>query len=583
MSETGATPAFPFTAVVGQDALKLALLLVVIDPKISGVLISGARGSAKSTLVHSLQSLLPEQPLVTLPLGASEEMVTGSIDLQQALAEQTVQFSPGLLARAHGGMLYVDEVNLLNDSLVDLLLDVSASGINLVERDGISHRHSARFNLVGTMNPDEGDLRPQLLDRFGLIAPVQTDFTLEQRKRIVAERMAYDDDPSAHHRAHASELRTLHGKVDKASETLPAVAMPEAVIDAIAARCQAARVEGLRADIVLYRACRAHAAFHGRETATLDDLAAVAELVLEHRRQGETEPVPPDSGGGTGDRADRPSNDGGSESTVEDGHGANSSGSSIRGSWGAMPPVPMAAAEPIAVPADRAQSHAGRPAIRRRASAGVELDRGATFRARRQRAACRVDSSRRPDWYRTLTDRANLDSLHRGVPRTVLRYRCPDAASRRVDLVLLDTSASTLAGRGLAKAKGVIRHLGRQAYLGRRALALITFGNDTVEMVLPPRRSPARIDAVLQTLSAGGGTPLSMAVRVAGSRIRQLTGQGHLVHLYLLDRWQGPQTGNDVADAACGNDARRYRHVAQAAGACAFVGRRPRCTLLARR
>lgn len=207
---------FPFAALVAQDALQQALLLAAIDPSLGGVLVSGPRGTAKSTAARGLAELLPEGQFVTLPLSASDEQVTGTLDLAHALAENGVRFRPGLLARAHLGVLYVDEVNLLADGLVDTLLDVAASGVNIVERDGVSHAHDARFVLVGTMNPEEGELRPQLLDRFGLMVELENCFDAAQRERIVKARLAFDLDPDAFRARHAAAQRALADRIRSA-------------------------------------------------------------------------------------------------------------------------------------------------------------------------------------------------------------------------------------------------------------------------------------------------------------------------------------------------------------------------------
>jgi len=263
---------FPFTAVIGQSQMKLALLLCAIDPAIGGVLLSGGRGSAKSTLVRSLTALLPNRTLATIPLGATEEMVTGSIQLEQALKDGAVEFNPGVLARAHQGLLYVDEVNLLPDHLVDLLLDVSASKMNLIERDGLSNDHPADFVLVGTMNPDEGELRPQLLDRFGLMAEVQSRFNLIERQQIVEQRLAYDRNPDELIAMHADALGQLSEQIQQAIKSLPTISIPENIKTEIANRCNRAGVEGLRADITLYRAAIAHAAFLAAAEVSVSDL-----------------------------------------------------------------------------------------------------------------------------------------------------------------------------------------------------------------------------------------------------------------------------------------------------------------------
>lgn len=283
-------PCFPFTAIEGQPQLQLALLLLAVDPLLGGVLVEGPRGTAKSTAARALADLLPAGRFVNLPLGTTEEQLQGSLDLQAALKHSEVQFKPGLLAQAHQGLLYVDEVNLLPDGLVDLLLDVSASGINRVERDGVSHQHAARIALVGTMNPEEGQLRPQLLDRFGLFVRLANVPDTQSRKRIVRTRMAFDADPTLFVARHADAQAQLAANVVKARARLDAVSWPESVFDQVADLCQQAQVEGVRADLVMLRAARAHAALQGRTEVAGSDVTKVAELALAHRRHPQVQP-----------------------------------------------------------------------------------------------------------------------------------------------------------------------------------------------------------------------------------------------------------------------------------------------------
>ncbi|PIG09541.1 ATP-binding protein [Comamonas sp. 26] len=287
-------PCFPFTAIEGQPQLQLALLLLAVDPLLGGVLVEGPRGTAKSTAARALADLLPAGRFVNLPLGTTEEQLQGSLDLQAVLKHSEVQFRPGLLAQAHQGLLYVDEVNLLPDGLVDLLLDVSASGINRVERDGVSHQHAARMALVGTMNPEEGQLRPQLLDRFGLFVRLANVPDAQARKRIVRTRMAFDADPTLFVARHADAQAQLAANVVQARARLDVVSWPESVFDQVADLCQQAQVEGVRADLVMLRAARAHAALQGRAEVAGSDVTKVAELALAHRRHPQVHPpVPP--------------------------------------------------------------------------------------------------------------------------------------------------------------------------------------------------------------------------------------------------------------------------------------------------
>ena len=312
---------YPFGALVGQDGLKRALLLGAVDPSLGGVLIRGEKGTAKSTAARALAALLPPlrvaagceyrcdpdrpwpdcphcaevegdrpsaeipAPHVDLPLGATEDRVLGTLDLERMLKDGRSTLKPGLLAEAHRGVLYVDEVNLLADHLVDALLDVAVSGINSVQRDGVAARHPARFLLVGSMNAEEGELRPQLLDRFGLAVEVAAPNEPNLRAEVVRRRLAFEADPAGFAARWAAEDQELGGRVARARAALPGVAVPDGLLTAITRLCVEAGVDGLRADIALYKAARALAALDGRPAARRDDVRDAAELVLPHRRR----------------------------------------------------------------------------------------------------------------------------------------------------------------------------------------------------------------------------------------------------------------------------------------------------------
>jgi magnesium chelatase subunit D len=502
---------FPFTAIVGQAHLKTALLLISIDPEIGGLLLSGPRGSAKSTLVRSLASLNHDQPFVTVPLGASEEMVIGSLDLDQALSQSQLAFKPGLLAKANEGILYVDEVNLLADHLVDLLLDAAASGTNLIERDGISHQHDALFSLVGTMNPDEGELRPQLLDRFGLMANVDTQFSIEQRQLVVKQRLAFDSNPDQFIDQQQVALGDLTTQMNWAIKNLPSIAVSDNISHQIAQRCADAHVEGFRADITMHRASRAHAALHRRLEVVESDLNAIEDLVLNHRRNTPPSTQPPSNG-----------NSPAPDNTADDTPQNNQSGSSIQGSWGAMQTVATDTNQALALP--KQTKDAERPATRTSAATKTSKRKGNSISNRflnRLSMNQTLIGTPKIDWFRSLAQKLSAGPLE----FKHLKYRYPPHRSSELKLVLLDTSASTLAGQGLAYAKGVIKELSRQAYLKRQQVCILTFGNNQVKTLIKTQRAPKNIQPKLDLIEAGGGTP-----------VRQVL--DHAQHLLLGQRHQ---------------------------------------------
>jgi|TARA_B110000093_G_scaffold171727_1_gene202040 magnesium chelatase subunit I len=300
---------FPFAAIIGQEEMKLALQLNVIDPKIGGVMIMGDRGTGKSTTIRALADLLPDItiikndpfntdpkglektyeteeikiPMVELPLGATEDRVCGTINLKEVLSGGSSTFEPGLLARANRGLLYVDEINLLDDHLVDVLLDSAASGWNTVEREGISIKHPARFILIGSGNPEEGELRPQLLDRFGMHAEIRTISDPLSRVRIVEERISFDQSPQTWFDKYEQEQFNIQERIVKAQNLLPEVKMNEDFQLKISQVCSELEIEGLRGDLVTTRAAKALTAFEERTEVTLDDIKRTITLCLRHR------------------------------------------------------------------------------------------------------------------------------------------------------------------------------------------------------------------------------------------------------------------------------------------------------------
>jgi len=536
---------FPFTAVAGQHNFKLALILAAINPAIGGVVISGPRGCAKSTLARGLADLLPTRSdnqtpeFVTLPLGCSEEMLLGTLDLQKVLDDQNVAFLPGLLSRAHGGVLYVDEVNLLPDALVDQLLDVAASGVNRVERDGISHSHAARFMLIGTMNPDEGELRPQLHDRFGLCVELSNQFSPQERVEIVKAREAFDRNPPTFCAHYADEQAALVEAVTSARIHLHDVECSDALRLEIAERCSAAQVDGLRADIVWYRAALAHAAWQGRCEVNMADIDVVEALVLAHRRKVSADhsanqpSMPPSassppSGGfkrpdstrqPMGEQTQPSFNSEPQTDTAESPSNAqdvDSSGS--EGDWGSMAPQQQRSAH---LNADlntwAAQSEA--KANSAKAADAIRELVGRKAGPSKQGHHCSHTVSPKPNWFGTLIKNHGI------WPPKTLRFQPARTGLSVLHLVVLDTSASTLGQGAESLGKGAVLKIAEQAYLQREQLSIFGFGNNQVEHLLPKVRAPKALRDWLDALPVAGGTPMRAAVEQVQNYLHKLQRQ----------------------------------------------------------
>ncbi|MEU6572774.1 putative cobaltochelatase [Streptomyces sp. NPDC046805] len=571
------TTPFPFTAVVGQDDLRLALLLNAVSPAVGGVLVRGEKGTAKSTAVRALSALLPEVDVVSgcrfscdpsspdpdcpdgphasgasrprqarmveLPVGASEDRLVGALDIERALAEGVKAFEPGLLADAHRGILYVDEVNLLHDHLVDLLLDAAAMGASYVEREGVSVRHAARFLLVGTMNPEEGELRPQLLDRFGLTVEVAASREPDQRVEVVRRRLAYDDDPADFAARWADEEAAVRQRIVAARELLPKVRLGDGALRQIAATCAAFEVDGMRADIVMARTATALAAWAGRTDVLAEDVRQAALLALPHRRRrnpfdapgldedkldetleafsGDDDPDPdpdpdPDGPGG-----------GGGQPSPDEGPQGGDSGAQPEAGEGGEPQTagagsgersPVGAAEPfrtkvLSVPG------IGEGAAGRRSRARTE--HGRTTGARRPQGA--------------LTKLHLAATVQAAAPHQRARGRSgPGLVVRRDDLrqatregregnlvlFVVDASGSMAARQRMSAVKGAVLSLLLDAYQRRDKVGLVTFRGSSAEVALPPTSSVDAAAVRLESLPTGGRTPLAAGLLKAHEVLR---------------------------------------------------------------
>ncbi|OEJ27507.1 magnesium chelatase [Streptomyces agglomeratus] len=570
---------YPFTAIVGQDDLRLGLLLNAVSPAVGGVLVRGEKGTAKSTAVRALAALMPEVAVVAgcrfscdpgspdpacpdgpheagggvsrpartveLPVGASEDRLVGALDIERALAEGVKAFEPGLLADAHRGILYVDEVNLLHDHLVDLLLDAAAMGASYVEREGVSVRHAARFLLVGTMNPEEGELRPQLLDRFGLTVEVAASRETDQRVEVVRRRLAYDDDPAAFAAKWAGEEAALRTRIVTARALLPEVRLGDGALRQIAATCAAFEVDGMRADIVMARTATALAAWAGRTDVLAEDVRQAALLALPHRRRRN----PFDAPGLDEDRLDDTleQNSGSDDDDPDpDPDGPGGGGQPPQGDGDGSPETPdgdePGEAEPEAgegqhAPAasggEQAAAGAGEP-FRTKTLSVPGLGEGAAGRRSRARTEHgRTTGARRP--------RGALTKLHlaatvqaaaphqraRGrsgpglvVRRDDLRQATREGREGNLVLFVVDASGSMAARQRMSAVKGAVLSLLLDAYQRRDKVGMVTFRGKDAELVLPPTSSVDAAAVRLESLPTGGRTPLSAGLLKAHDVLR---------------------------------------------------------------
>ncbi|MET8846943.1 putative cobaltochelatase [Amycolatopsis sp. NPDC004625] len=553
---------YPFTAVVGLPDLRLALVLSSISPAVGGVLVRGEKGTAKSTMVRALAGLLPgvdvvdgcrfscdpaapdplcpdgphdgakahRRPakLVELPVGAAEDRVIGSLHLERALAEGVTDFQPGLLAAAHRGLLYVDEVNLLHDHLVDTLLDAAAMGRATVEREGVSVSHAARFVLIGTMNPEEGELRPQLLDRFGLTVEVASSRDPEQRVEVVRRRLAYEADPDAFAAQYADEDAQLAADIEAAQRLLPAVKLPDEALRQIAEICASFEVDGMRADIVTARAAVAHAAWAGRDEVTTDDVRVAARLALPHRRRRN----PFDAPGISEEQLEQALQDAQPDPGPEDdGPGSGS--------------TPPEAPEPP-------QSSENAPQAEPNQSGGQQKTVGAgeTFKARvfRVKGMGEGERGRRS---RAITDSGRTigvqpASVHEGRPHLVatvkaaaphqkargrdgaglklrpedVRYALREGREGNLVLFCVDASGSMGAKARMREVKSAVLSLLLDAYQRRDKVGLVTFRGAAAELALPPTISVDAAASRLEGLPTGGRTPLAEGLLEAARVLR---------------------------------------------------------------
>jgi magnesium chelatase subunit D len=529
-------PDFPFSAIVGQDDLKLALVLTAIDPMIGGVLITGERGTAKSTAARGLAALLPRTaqgkaaPFVELPLGATEDRVIGSLDISKALRDGGTELRSGLLARADGGVLYVDEVNLLPDHIVDLLLDAAAGGRVTIERDGISAGEPARFVLIGTMNPEEGELRPQFVDRFGLCVPVRGLSNHETRIAAIRRRLAFDDDPASVVEAAQPAERALREGIVAARSRLTALLITDAHLSMVAALSAEHQLDGIRGDLAIIKAARALAAWQAAPEIGEEHVRRAAELAVTHRtRQSKSKSPMPGS-----KRFESPRQN--PAATEQNPAAGDRSADTANQSRGAADRNPLAANQnPGAAERNPLDANQSAAANREGASAAPPAERSSVRwvtdlidRDRPGRRGGDSSASQRVVGVVPFENTGTLaiaETLVAAVRRGVrtgeqgvelaaadLKQHERRGSGRSHVLFLVDASGSMATQRRLEVAKGAALGLLASSYQNRDEVALMVFRAEGTDLILPFTRHIAAIEQALGEVATGGRTPLARAL-----------------------------------------------------------------------
>jgi magnesium chelatase subunit D len=505
-------PHFPFSAIIGQDDLKLALLLVAIDPGIGGVLISGERGTAKSTAARALATLLPPHPegraapFVELPLGATEDRVVGSLDVAQALKSGRAELRSGLLAKAHGGVLYVDEVNLLADHLVDLLLDAAASGAVTVEREGLSATEEAGFVLVGTMNPEEGELRPQFLDRFGFFVEIHGLPAVQDRVAAVRQRLAFDVAPVQFLNDCAAAEESLRRSISTARANLPTVQYTDSDLALIAELANQHQADGIRGDLATIKGARALAALQGREKVSEDDIRRVIAFSMPHRLSKRRRRAAARPGTGAPSQANAQQQEGGN-GVVK-----------TRSTVAATAPVT------VSIQTDAVDDKVSG----KRPTADVGAKRVVGTRAFDGTGSLAVGASVSAAALRG----ARADEKGVALELGDLRQHQREGQGASRILFVVDTSGSMGVEQRLSLANAVLAGLLQSSYQKRDEVALMTFRGQGAELVLPFTRHIDQAEAALRDVPTGGRTPLAAALRDAA---RLLAGHGRSLLVLFTD------------------------------------------------